>query len=469
MIPMKVEAIAAVDAQCVDAAARQSGELAIGCTDAAGQVRAVAESISGQTRVIEDLRTVLAALEEDQRQVAHATGEARMLSENARHRLDRSSETIAVSIGEFVELTALVAQLGTRITSFAAAMTQVQRTTRTIDEIARTTKMLALNAAIEAQRAGESGRAFAVVADEIKKLSRDTQTATDEIAVTVSLLSSEAEDFAAQVGVGVQRGRQAEQGFAVATDTFAEVTMLVQQVDQQADDIARSTSLIHDGVCRLGDELDCFFGAAKANSGRLGDAHARMVSLEAQAHGVLDTLVRSGLETADRAFVDAAVRWRDTFLSITEGALRDGTLSEAALFDVDYRPIPCSNPPRFDTALNDFADAKWRPQLDLILRSMDGIVSTAATDRNGYLPTHTTQYSRAPTGDPAHDAAHCRNRRIFTDATDEIAKASTKPFHIAVFRREREDGGYNVVRNVYVPLIIRGRRWGDLEIAYQVD
>ena len=95
--------------------------------------------------------------------------------------------------------------------------------------------------------------------------------------------------------------------------------------------------------------------------------------------------------------------------------------------------------------------------------------STLLLHLNGYLPTHTTQYSRAPTGDPVHDAAYCRNRRIFSDATDAIAKASTKPFHIAVFRREREDGGYNVVRNVYVPMVIRGRRWGDLEIAYRID
>lgn len=466
---MKMSPVAAVDAHYVDAAARQSGELAIGCTDAAGQIRAVADSIAGQTAVLEELRTVLAALEEDQRQVAHATSEARALSENARRRLDSSGATIAVSIAEFVELTALVARLGTKITSFAGAMTQVRRTTQTIDDIARTTKMLALNAAIEAQRAGDAGRSFAVVADEIKKLSRDTQAATDEISMTVSLLSDEAEAFAEEVGIGVERGRDAERGFTVATDTFAEVTRLVQDVDRQADDIARSTSLIHDGVCRLGDELDGFSHAAKANSGRLGDAHDRMVSLEAQAHGVLDTLVHSGLETADRAFVDAAIGWHDKIVSLTEAALATGKLSEAALFDTQYRPITGSNPPRFDTALNTFADSAWRPLLDQIIGSLPGIVSTAATDLNGYLPTHTTQYSRTPIGDPVHDAAYCRNRRIFSDATDAIAKKSTKPFHIAVFRRDRDDGGYTVVRNVYVPMIIRGRRWGDLEIAYSID
>ena len=73
---MKMTPVPAVDAQYIDAAARQSGELAIGCTDAAGQIRAVADSIAGQTAVLEDLRIVLGALEADQRQVAHATAEA---------------------------------------------------------------------------------------------------------------------------------------------------------------------------------------------------------------------------------------------------------------------------------------------------------------------------------------------------------------------------------------------------------
>jgi methyl-accepting chemotaxis protein len=84
----------------------------------------------------------------------------------------------------------------------------------------------------------------------------------------------------------------------------------------------------------------------------------------------------------------------------------------------------------------------------------------------GFLPTHITDRSRAPTGDLAHDTKYCRNGRILLDAIDRKAKASTDPYMMAVYRQEGDGRTYEIVRNVYVPLVIDGRRWGDFELAY---
>ena len=466
MIETRIEA---ADPDVIDRVARQCGEVAVGCTDAGGVVDRVADSIGGQIRVLGDLQSVLQSLETDQRQVTDATDEARMLAETARSRLAEGSRTINESIGEFGELTQLVLRLGEQISSFAAAMQQVRRTADVIDTIARTTNMLALNAAIEAERAGDAGRTFAVVAAEVKKLALDTRIATDEIGKTMDSLTREGDSFMGDLMDGVARSRAAEKGFARVTETVGEVTRLVEQVDAQADDIARATSLIHESVCRVGDELDGFSVAARANSGLLGEARDAMVGLERQAHDMLDGIVHSGFAVADRHLVDIAIAERDRMVALTERAIAEGRVDMAALFDHDYRLIPGSNPERFDTKLNFFADSMWRPELDKIVRGDPRIVSTACTDVNGYLPTHTTQYSRQPTGDPTHDAAHCRHRRLFADENDKFAKASTKPFHLDVYRRENDDGSFHVVRNVYVPMFFGGKRWGDLEVAYQID
>ncbi len=466
---MKLDRIEVADASLVDLAARQCGELAIGCTDTSGEVTAVIESVRGQLGTLTGLQSIMESLEVDQRQVTDATDEARLHAEQARRRLTEGGETVSQSMDDLRRLTKLIDRLGLHITSFASALEQVRRTTEVIDSIARTTNMLALNAAIEAERAGEAGATFAVVAMEVKKLARDTRAATDEVAQTMASLTREAETFVGEVEDGVEQGRAAQKSFAAITGTIGEVTTLVEQLDRQSEDIAQSTNVIHDSICRVGDALGGFADAARANDQQLGASLSRMGALEQQANAMFDTIVRSGFANEDGAMVERAIAERDIFLAKAEAALNSGVLTEAQLFDFDYQPIPGSNPERYDTRLNAFADAAWRPELDRVLASSPNVVSTACTDRNGYLPTHTTRYSRAPTGDPVHDAAFCRNRRKLVDNTDRIAKVSTKPFHVAVFRREREGGGYDVVRNVYVPLFIAGRRWGDFEIAYRLD
>ena len=93
-------------------------------------------------------------------------------------------------------------------------------------------------------------------------------------------------------------------------------------------------------------------------------------------------------------------------------------------------------------------------------------MAAACTDMNGFLPTHLTRFSQPPTRDLAHDTRFCRNGRLILDAIDRKAKESTAPYMMAVYRQEGDGRAYKVVRNVYLPLVFEGRRWGDLELAY---
>jgi methyl-accepting chemotaxis protein len=88
---------------------------------------------------------------------------------------------------------------------------------------------------------------------------------------------------------------------------------------------------------------------------------------------------------------------------------------------------------------------------------------------NGFLPTHVSLHSRQPTGDLAHDTKYCRNGRIILEGVDLVSKSSKDDYTMAVYRQEGDGKNYIVVRNVYVPLFINGRRWGDSELAYTFD
>jgi methyl-accepting chemotaxis protein len=89
------------------------------------------------------------------------------------------------------------------------------------------------------------------------------------------------------------------------------------------------------------------------------------------------------------------------------------------------------------------------------------------TDINGYLPTHITERSQPQSADPEWNAQYCRNRRNFIDDVTRRAIASTKQAMLATYGMDLGNGRYLPVKNVFVPLFIAGRRYGNFEMAYR--
>ncbi|MFN2100707.1 methyl-accepting chemotaxis protein [Altererythrobacter sp. MF3-039] len=454
------------NAKAIDLIPESCGSVAVGCTDVAGIVQSVIES-SGRLRAEHiELQGTVAELEADQRKVAEASDEARILSERAIERLGHGSELIHSSLGQITQLLELVDTLTTHVTGFAAAMEQVRRSSQEIDAIAETTNILALNATIEAMRAGDAGRTFAVVANEVKSLANETRRATDEIAKTVDNLGEEAGQVIGKIEAGAKASKEAKSSVASIESTLTGVTELVEEVDKQNDQIARSTSTISDHVERVQSVLRSYDEAAIESETRLSEAHGRMEDLEMTASEMFDRFVKAELSPEDSLMVDRARQVAAEITELTERALEAGELNAARLFDRDYVPIEGSNPVRFRNTLMDWAHEHWRPILDETTASDHRFQAAACTDVNGYLPTHLTKHSQEPTGDVSIDTKNCRNGRKIFDPIDKRAKRSTDPYMMAVYRQEGDGTNYVVVRNIYVPLVINGQRWGDFELAY---
>ena len=463
---MELSEVNTVGARDLTAIPESCGKVTVGCTDVAGIVQGVIDSFGHLRAEYVELQGTVTALDEDQRKVLEASDEARLLSERAIDRLAQGSELIGNSLGQIGNLLGLVETLTEHVTGFAAAMDQVRRSSQEIDQIAETTNILALNATIEAMRAGEQGRTFAVVANEVKTLASETRKATEEIGRTIDMLGSEAEQVIDKIQAGATASSEAKSSVSAIEHTLHGVTELINEVDAQQDQIARNTATISEHVHRVQDVMADFDVAVSENEAKLETAHGRMEDLELTASDMFDKLVKAGLSPQDSAMVERAIQHCQNLSRIAEEALAKGELTMDQLFDQNYRPVPGTNPQLYRTSLSDWADRNWRPVIDAVVAEGGAIKMCSPADMNGFLPTHVSEHSRQPTGDIAHDTKYCRNGRIIMEGVDIVSKKSSDPYTMAVYRQEGDGKNYIVVRNVYVPLFINGRRWGDSELAY---
>ncbi|MEW6255366.1 MAG: methyl-accepting chemotaxis protein [Pseudomonadota bacterium] len=166
------------------------------------------------------------------------------------------------------------------------------------------------------------------------------------------------------------------------------------------------------------------------------------------------------------AITSRATRAAAAVAEALEGALARGELTEAALFDTDYRAIAGTDPVQFETQALPVLERLLPALQEAIVAEDRQIAFAAAVDVNGYLPVHNAAYSKPQRpGERTWNLANCRNKRIFDDRAGLLAARNLDPHLIQVYAR---DLGDRVVfmREVDAPILVRGRHWGGFRSAY---
>ncbi|MFN3687521.1 methyl-accepting chemotaxis protein [Salinarimonas sp.] len=173
--------------------------------------------------------------------------------------------------------------------------------------------------------------------------------------------------------------------------------------------------------------------------------------------------------TEYRPLIDRAQDAAARVSAAMEEAIARGRLTREALFDVDYRPIPGSDPQQFETRARPVLSEILPGILEPLLQSDPRMVFCLAIDRNGYIPVHNRVYSQPQRpGDPVWNAANCRDRRIFDDRAGIAAARSTRPFLVQAYKRDMGGGKLVMMREVDAPIRVAGRHWGGFRTAYKL-
>jgi methyl-accepting chemotaxis protein len=169
------------------------------------------------------------------------------------------------------------------------------------------------------------------------------------------------------------------------------------------------------------------------------------------------------LSVQDREVLSMAEQLATEISQILDQWITTQAIGEDTLFSRMYYPVPKTDPRKFTSPYDKLADRDIAAPEDRVLARLPMLQYAILTDVNGYVPTHNTRFAQPLTGNMAQDYINNRSKRLLGDLASFAAAHNEA--HYLLQRTRLETG--DVVYDLSVPVIVRGRHWGCVRIGYR--
>ncbi len=266
-------------------------------------------------------------------EVAQNASAAAQVAEESRVSAEEGEKMVSRAVGAINEVSTVAEELSQNIGHLDAQSEEIGRTMEVIGEIADQTNLLALNAAIEAARAGEAGRGFAVVADEVRKLAEKTMAATKEVENAITSIQ--------------ERSKSAKSSMRRTEDRIGESTNLANQAGESLRKIMEEIGDMTMRVTQIAT-------AAEEQSASTEEINSNLESIAAVAAEADEGAVQAAVATRELAELSMnLVKVSEVFTGVDKGADKgaDEPRKTSALPDADTKPAKAALPKPKPTAL----------------------------------------------------------------------------------------------------------------------